>query len=672
VYACENDQIQVISSSRIYLPPNLEECVLTVPGTNLIHAPGPEVGCKFSSDQSSQHNVIFAGSDEFRDSPGVDVVVGRSDRSENILVSFAQYVDGSGGSDVINVHHPNTTVQTHGGDVVVGRAGAVILPFSLAEISSIRESRETVVVTGGETVISVGFGLRMFTRDGLSVTPLTPPVGGEVTRLQLVRVVTGLVDLEAEVRVLRGLENVNFVLVKQLHAANALATITDGGNYVFHADHPDAECFWEGSENSTNLYLPAKSGRYTIGAANGILGLEMLSRDTVISIAVDFNLTVTVSTTSRDLVVRLPSTGRKLLKLRLSDNRYYNLELGSVRTDSEISFPMSFSGDTYRERGLVLERDFCSHPFKVRRGSTTLSNLDGLVNCLIFTGGEQPFFLRHGAELVLYTRERQLRLSDFFGSAKLELSVSYNGRVENPPAFARRASQAREIAYFSIVSRSTICYLNQPRNLNQIGVFDFHGQRLSEGRFDGDDLILTASPSSSTAVLKNWLSDANARNVILVFDNVTVFSCVQGCEPSTIVDELAKVGSRTERRRRRRKAVDSGSAKSQGLLQDASAWIYSTLGLESFRTGFLTVELGSGGGGGGGDGCQTPVEQDPRRDMSAPQFSGSSLDGNLLLARWILGMFRQNRRGRPVERSSSQVDELSERVEEALRKYSSV
>ncbi|WP_353274486.1 hypothetical protein [Wolbachia endosymbiont (group A) of Ennomos erosarius] len=316
------------------------------PGRNFFYIAG-----KFSCDLGAdgQKNIVITQGNFTTYSINIHSVIG-SNEANHIEVSYADYIDGKGGNDVITAKN-FTTIKGYFSDSIYGK-GLVLLPINLSDIGNITHADNiTNIYNKSGAFISVDKRILVKTADGLFVTPTKVDTNtGRVTNLQVMQ-------LDDELDNLQKIDNSNFNITKQLSSANYHSTIGSSSNYIFYPDKEHHNFYWEAPTNVSHLYLfDQKNANITIAQANGILDFSQL------------NCTLD----------DIPFTENNKGEIKINKNGL-NVTLLPDYKDVTVTFDRK---EYYKLQDGELERDYCSHSLKID-GRFSVNGTDLLIIIIV-------------------------------------------------------------------------------------------------------------------------------------------------------------------------------------------------------------------------------------------------------------------------------------------------
>ncbi len=522
--------------NRYYFEKSLDSCKVHNPGSNFFYITG-----KFSCDLGAdgQKNVVITQGNLTTDSINIHSIIG-SNKANHIKVSYADYVDGKGGNDVITVKN-FTTIKGYFGDSIYGK-GLVLLPINFNDVGNITHVNNiTNIYNKSGAFISVDKQTSVKTADGLFVTPTKiDDKTGVVTNLHVTKSLRGDVVLDDELDNLRKIDNSNFNITKQLSSANYHSTIGSSSNHIFYPDKEHHNFYWEAPSNISHLYLfDNRNANITIAQANGILDFSQLNctlddmpliEDNEGEIKINRNgLNVTLLPNYKDVTVTF------------NGEEYYKLQNGE------------------------LERDYCSHSLRIDgRFSVNGTDLLNHHNCFTFDS-DKVLFLKLNNDLLLLSDKGALSISDYYSSVhkNWDLSIELNNRIMEPEEFGERADDFSSFRYYKPDEQGLQIYHNQPINKNDIGLVDLKDKSILD--FDMkvmDDTLLLSHKNNTLVKIENWNIYQPAREMMLAFNDAIVSNSkciVSTCKSEDIVVEFNREKEQTQLDKELSDAVQSNS-----------------------------------------------------------------------------------------------------------------
>ncbi|BDG76743.1 ankyrin repeat domain-containing protein [Wolbachia pipientis] len=495
--------------------------------------------CCVSKGGGSSNTASLPDQGNFTDSENIHSIIG-SDKANHIEVSYADYVDGKGGNDVITVKN-FTTIKGYFGDSIHGK-GLVLLPINFNDIDNITHVNNiTTIYNKSGAFISVDKQTSVKTADGLFVTP-TKIDGktGIATNLHVTKSISGDVVLDDKLDNLRKIDNSNFNITKQLSSANYHSTIGSSSNHIFYPDKEHHNFYWEAPSNISHLYLfDNRNANITIAQANGILDFSQL------------NCTLD----------DMPFTENNAGEIKINKNGL-NVTLLSDYKDVTVTFD---GEEYYKLQSGELERDYCSHSLKIDgRFSVNGTDLLNHHNCFTFDS-DKVLFLKLNNDLLLLSDRGALSISHYYSSVhkNWDLSVELNNRIMEPEEFGERAEDFSSFRYYKPDEQGLQIYHNQPINKNDIGLVDLKGKSILD--FDMkvmNDTLLLSHKNNTLVKVENWNTYQPAREMIFAFNDATVSNSkciVSTCKSEDIVVEFNREKEQTQLDKELSDAVQSNS-----------------------------------------------------------------------------------------------------------------
>ncbi|MDX5461984.1 MAG: hypothetical protein O7157_00130 [Wolbachia endosymbiont of Tetragnatha montana] len=160
-----NEDVSHNTENRYHFSQSLKNCTVHKPGDNFFYITGNEFSCNLKRE--GQKNIVVTQGN-FTDSENIHSIVGNNG-TNHIEVSYAGYVDGQGGNDVITAKN-SPVIKGYFGDNIYGK-GVTVLPIALRDISKmiLEGNRNTIYSKDGNLTIH-GKEMLMKTRDGFFVT----------------------------------------------------------------------------------------------------------------------------------------------------------------------------------------------------------------------------------------------------------------------------------------------------------------------------------------------------------------------------------------------------------------------------------------------------------------------------------------------------------------------
>ncbi|WP_341814104.1 ankyrin repeat domain-containing protein [Wolbachia endosymbiont (group A) of Nomada flava] len=506
--------------NRYYFNNQLNNCKIYKEGTNFFYIAKDNFVCKLGIE--GQKNIVITQGNLTTDSVNIHSIIG-SNKANHIKVSYADYVDGKGGNDVITVKN-FTTIKGYFGDSIHGK-GLVLLPMNFSDIDKVTSADGMAnIYNKNGNFISVDNQTLIKTKDGLFVTPTLIKVDGKtsvVTNLHVAKSVDSDVVLDDELDNLRKIDNSNFNITKQLSSANYHSTIGSSSNHIFYPDKEHHNFYWEAPSNISHLYLfDNKNANITIAQANGILDFSQLNC-TLDDIPFIENNKGEIKINKNGLnVTLLPNY--KDVTVTFNGEEYYKLQNGE------------------------LERDYCSHSLKVDgRFSVNGTNLLNHHNCFTFDS-DKVLFLKLNNDLLLLSDRGALSISDYYSSVNKnwDLSIELNNRIMEPEEFGERADDFSSFRYYKPDEQGLQIYHNQLINKNDIGLVDLKGKSILD--FDMkvmNDTLLLLHKNNTLVKVENWDTYQPAREVMFAFNDVIVSNskCIAStCNSEDVIVEFNK------------------------------------------------------------------------------------------------------------------------------------
>ncbi|WP_425385139.1 ankyrin repeat domain-containing protein [Wolbachia endosymbiont (group B) of Schoenobius gigantella] len=530
-----NNQVSSVQN-RYYFTNQLSNCDIHKQGTNFFYIAKDNFVCNLGIE--GQKNIVVTQGN-FTDSENIHSIIG-SDKANHIEVSYADYVDGKGGNDVITVKN-FTTIKGYFGDSIHGK-GLVLLPINFNDIDNITHVNNiTTIYNKSGAFISVDKQTSVKTADGLFVTP-TKIDGktGIATNLHVTKSISGDVVLDDKLDNLRKIDNSNFNITKQLSSANYHSTIGSSSNHIFYPDKEHHNFYWEAPSNISHLYLfDNRNANITIAQANGILDFSQL------------NCTLD----------DMPFTENNAGEIKINKNGL-NVTLLSDYKDVTVTFD---GEEYYKLQSGELERDYCSHSLKIDgRFSVNGTDLLNYHNCFTFDS-DKVLFLKLNNDLLLLSDRGALSISHYYSSVhkNWDLSVELNNRIMEPEEFGERAEDFSSFRYYKPDEQGLQIYHNQPINKNDIGLVDLKGKSILD--FDMkvmNDTLLLSHKNNTLVKVENWNTYQPAREMIFAFNDATVSNSkciVSTCKSEDIVVEFNREKEQTQLDKELSDAVQSNS-----------------------------------------------------------------------------------------------------------------
>ncbi|WP_264339070.1 ankyrin repeat domain-containing protein [Wolbachia endosymbiont (group A) of Cydia splendana] len=503
--------------NRYYFEKSLDSCKVHNPGRNFFYIAG-----KFSCDLGAdgQKNIVITQGNLTTDSINIHSIVG-SNKANHIKVSYADYTDGKGGNDVITAKN-FTTIKGYFGDSIYGK-GLVLLPINLSDIGNITHTNNiTTIYNKSGAFISIDKQILVKTADGSFVTPTkVDNKTGVVTNLHVTKSVGNDVVLDDELDNLRKIDNSNFSITKQLSSANYHSTIGGSSNHIFYPDKEHHNFYWEAPSNISHLYLfDNRNANITIAQANGILDFSQLNC-TLSDIQFIGNDKGEIKVNKNDLhVTLLPDY--KDVTVTFDGKEYYKFQNGE------------------------LERDYCSHSFKVDgRFSVNGTDLLNHHNCFTFDS-DKVLFLKLNNDLLLLSDRGALSISNYYSFVhkNWDLSIRLNNRIVEPGEFGERADKFSSFRYYKPDEQGLQIYHNQPVNKNDIGLVDLKDKSILN--FDMkvmNDILLLSHKNNTLVKVENWNTYQPAKEIMFAFNDAVVSNskCITSiCNPEDVIVEFNK------------------------------------------------------------------------------------------------------------------------------------
>ncbi|QJT94922.1 ankyrin repeat domain-containing protein [Wolbachia endosymbiont of Diaphorina citri] len=503
--------------NRYYFEKSLDSCKVHNPGSNFFYITG-----KFSCDLGAdgQKNIVITQGNLTTDSINIHSIIG-SNQANHIKVSYADYVDGKGGNDVITVKN-FTTIKGYFGDSIYGK-GLVLLPINFNDVGNITHVNNiTNIYNKSGAFISVDKQTSVKTADGLFVTPTKiDDKTSIVTNLHVTKSLRGDIVLDDELDNLRKIENSNFNITKQLSSANYHSTIGSSSNHIFYPDKEHHNFYWEAPSNISHLYLfDNRNANITIAQANGILDFSQLN------------------STLNDM----PFIENDKGEIKINKN---GLNVTLLPDYKDVT--VTFDGEKYYKlQNGELERDYCSHSLRIDgRFSVNGTDLLNHHNCFTFDS-DKVLFLKLNNDLLLLSDRGALSISDYYSSVhkNWDLSIELSDKIMEPEEFGERADEFSSFRYYQPDEQGLEIYHNQPINKNDIGLVDLKGKSILD--FDMkvmNDTLLLSHKNNTLVKVENWNTYQPAREMMLAFNDAIVSNskCIASiCNSEDVIVEFNK------------------------------------------------------------------------------------------------------------------------------------
>ncbi|WP_353285220.1 ankyrin repeat domain-containing protein [Wolbachia endosymbiont (group A) of Beris morrisii] len=496
--------------NRYYFTNQLSNCDIHKQGTNFFYIAKDNFVCNLGIE--GQKNIVVTQGN-FTDSENIHSIIG-SDKANYIEVSYAGYVDGKGGNDVITAKNL-TTIKGYFGDSIYGK-GLVLLPINLNDIGNVIYANNiTNIYNKSGNFISIDKQTLVKTADGSFVTPTKVDTNtGRVTNVQITK-------LDDELDDLRKIDNSNFNITKQLSSANYHSTIGSSSNHIFYPDKEHHNFYWEAPSNISHLYLfDNRNANITIAQANGILDFSQL------------NCTLD----------DIPFIENKKGEIKINKNGL-NVTLLPDYKDITVTFD---GEEYYKFQNGELERDYCSHSLKIDgRFSVNGTDLLNHHNCFTFDS-DKVLFLKLKNDLLLLSDRGALSISGYYSSVhkNWDLSVELNNRIIEPEEFGERADSFSSFRYYQPDEQGLQIYHNQPVNKNDIGLIDLKGQSILDFNMRVmNDTLLLSHKNNTLVKVENWDTYQPAREVMFAFNDAIVSNskCIVSiCNSEDVIVEFNK------------------------------------------------------------------------------------------------------------------------------------
>ncbi len=521
------------TQNRYYFTDKLSNCDIGKMGINFFYIAGNKFLCTLSKSytRSGQNNIVVIQGD-FTDSQNIHSIIG-SNGTNHIEVSYAGYVDGKGGSDVITAKNSNTIIKGYFGDYIHGRS-LVLLPLNFSDIAKMTYADNIVTIydENGEP-ISIDKQTLVKTADNLFITPTkVDDKTKKVINLQVTKTINNNIVLENELNDLRTINNPNFRIIKQLFSKNYHITIGDTGNHIFYPDKDYHNFYWEAPSDASHLYLfDKRSGDIIISKANGILDFRQLNSSIPLLPVINAEWEVKISKDNLHVTL-LP--GYKDITVTFDGEEYYQFQNGE------------------------LKRNYCSHSLKID-GKFSINGNDLLNhhNCFIFDS-KKVLFLKSNDDLWLLSGKGALSILNYYSHIHehwgLSIKLNNNSIIE-PEEFKERANNPSSFRYYRPNEQGLQIYHNQPINKNDIGLVDLKGQSILDFNMkviDGNLLLLRGSNTIVKA--ENWNTYQPAREMMFTFSDVVISNAkcvISTCDPEDVIEEFQKEKSSMEKSRQR-------------------------------------------------------------------------------------------------------------------------
>ncbi|MFP3023396.1 MAG: ankyrin repeat domain-containing protein, partial [Wolbachia sp.] len=503
--------------NRYYFEKLLDSCKVHNPGSNFFYITG-----KFSCDLGAdgQKNIVITQGNLTTDSINIHSIIG-SNKANHIKVSYADYVDGKGGNDVITVKN-FTTIKGYFGDSIYGK-GLVLLPINFNDVGNITHVNNiTNIYNKSGAFISVDKQTSVKTADGLFVTPTKiDDKTGVVTNLHVTKSLSGDIVLDDELDNLRKIDNSNFNITKQLSSANYHSTIGGSSNHIFYPDKEHHNFYWEAPSNISHLYLfDNRNANITIAQANGILDFSQL------------NCTLD----------DIPFTENNAGEIKINKNGLHITLLPDYK-----DVTVTFDGqEYYKLQNGELERDYCSHSLKIDgRFSVNGTDLLNHHNCFTFDS-DKVLFLKLNNDLLLLSDRGALSISDYYSSVhkNWDLSIELSDKIMEPEEFGERADDFSSFRYYKPDEQGLQIYHNQPISKNDIGLVDLKDKSILDFNMRVmNDTLLLSHKNNTLVKVENWNTYQPAREMMFAFNDAIVSNskCIAStCNSEDVIVEFNK------------------------------------------------------------------------------------------------------------------------------------
>ncbi|WP_264707649.1 ankyrin repeat domain-containing protein [Wolbachia endosymbiont (group A) of Acrocera orbiculus] len=475
--------------NRYYFMNPLESCDVQKSGNNFFYIEDDRLSCNLGIN--GQKNIVVVKGD-FKDSENIHSVIG-SNEANHIEISYAGYVDGKGGNDII-MAKSFTTIKGYFGDSIYGK-GLVLLPINLSDIGNITHANNiTNIYNKSGAFISVGKQTSVKTADGLFVTPTKVDINTDrVTNVHITKLDNKLDNLQK-------MDNSNFNITKQLLNTNYHGVTGSFGNHIFYPDEEHHNFYWKAPSNISHLYLfDNRNANIMIAQANGIL---------------DFSL---LNSTLNDMPFIEDNEG----EIKINKN---GLNVTLLPDYKDVT--VTFNGEEYYKlQNGELERDYCSHSLRIDgRFSVNGTDLLNHHNCFTFDS-DKVLFLKLNNDLLLLSDRGALSISNYYSSVykNWDLSIGLNDRIIEPEEFGERADDFSSFRYYKPDEQGLQIYHNQPINKNDIGLVDLKDKSILD--FDMkviNDNLLLSHKNNTLVKVENWNAYQPAREMMFAFNDAIV------------------------------------------------------------------------------------------------------------------------------------------------------
>ncbi|WP_353274698.1 ankyrin repeat domain-containing protein [Wolbachia endosymbiont (group B) of Hofmannophila pseudospretella] len=208
---------------------------------------------------------------------------------------------------------------------------------------------------------------------------------------------------------------------------------------------------------------------------------------------------------------------------------------------------VTFDGkEYYKFQNGELERDYCSHSFKVDgRFSVNGTDLLNHHNCFTFDS-DKVLFLKLNNDLLLLSDRGALSISNYYSFVhkNWDLSIRLNNRIVEPGEFGERADKFSSFRYYKPDEQGLQIYHNQPVNKNDIGLVDLKDKSILN--FDMkvmNDILLLSHKNNTLVKVENWNTYQPAKEIMFAFNDAVVSNskCITSiCNPEDVIVEFNK------------------------------------------------------------------------------------------------------------------------------------